>query len=975
MFHNLYDGFQTGMIDSNYNSNLAYRPQFLSNDYKHGRKVLANLEEELLHCDTFIISVAFITEGGIAPLLQTFRELERRGVQGKILTTDYLTFSEPKALKKLDAFSNIEIRMHVVNPDSKGFHTKGYVFYNQGILKTIIGSSNLTLSALTQNREWNVKFVSTEQGEVIQDILTEFYELWNQAACVSDLIETYEKMFQEHKSVLRRTTVPSIAQYQLKPNSMQLAFIHNLEQLRKQQAEKALLISATGTGKTYASAFALRNMNPPRALFLVHREQIAKQAIISYRHVFGDTKTFGLLSGNSKEMEADYLFSTMQMMAKPEIMSQFAVDEFPVIIIDEVHRAGAESYQRIMNYFKPRFWLGMTASPDRMDGYDIYGLFDHNIAYEIRLQQALEEDLLCPFHYFGISDLEIDGETFDDAAGLRNFNLLTSNQRVDYIIKQAAYFGHSGDRVKGLVFCSRKEEAKKLSEKFNARGFHTVALSGEDSQAYREEMIERLAADGGPDYLDYIFTVDIFNEGVDIPEVNQIIMLRPTESPVIFIQQLGRGLRKANQKEYVIILDFIGNYQNNFMIPIALSGDRSYNKDTIRKYIREGTRVIPGSSSIHFDEISRKRIYASIDRMTTTKRLLTEKYLILKNKLGRIPSLMDFYNNSEIDPLLFISYAGSYHGFLKKIYQAEKDYHVEFTLQQERILEFVSSVLANGKRPHELLMLQCILSKEKFNRDELDKLLEAYGIEGNTTALESAYRVLSGQFMNTQTEKEKYSIVELIKTDEIGTYIRAWKFYLSMQTKEFTEQMKDVVVLGLQRYRDIYMPNADESGLCLYQKYSRKDVCRLLNWQQDDSSTIYGYRIKYNTCPIFVTYEKKEDITSSTKYEDQFINNRVFSWMTRSRVSIESSEAQELIHFEENNLKLYLFIKKSDGEGSDFYYMGQVIPKTWRETTIQNDKGQNLPIMNFQLELQHAVREDIYDYISDGVCPGDETDR
>ncbi len=228
-------------------------------------------------------------------------------------------------------------------------------------------------------------------------------------------------------------------------------------------------------------------------------------------------------------------------------------------------------------------------------------MFDHNIAYEIRLQHALKEDLLCPFHYFGITDIEIDGETVDDKTDLRNFSYLVSDTRARYILEQANYFGHSGERVKGLIFCSGKKEAQELSTKFNEYGYYTTVLTG--------------------------VTIDIFNEG-DIPEINQVLMLRWTESPIVFVQQLGRGLRKAEGKEYVVIIDFIGNYTNNYMIPIALSGDRSYNKDSIRRYVSEGTRIIPGASTIHFDEISRKRIFQSIDsaRMCeATKRVRTVK--------------------------------------------------------------------------------------------------------------------------------------------------------------------------------------------------------------------------------------------------------------------------------------------------------------------------------------------------------------
>lgn len=702
-------------------------------------------------------------------------------------------------------------------------------------------------------------------------------------------------------------------------------------------------------------------MKAKKVLFLVHREQIAKQSIRSYKKVFGNSKTFGLLSGNSRDMNAEYLFSTIQMMSKPNIHEQFSVDDYDVIVIDEVHHAGAESYQRIMNYFKPKFWLGMTASPDT-NNYDIYSIFEHQIAYEIRLQEALEEDLLCPFHYFGITDLELNGEVFNDKSGIREFSNLVSDDRVKYIIEKAEYYGHGGERVKGLIFCSRKKEAKVLSAKFNINGYRTEVLTGEDSQERREYIIERLTDDIDiENQLDYIFTVDIFNEGVDVPEINQVIMLRPTESPVVFIQQLGRGLRKFEDKEYVVIIDFIGNYMNNFMIPIALSGDRTYSKDNIRKYVMEGSRVIPGSSTIHFDQISKKRIFSSIDKLSTTKRLLTEKYNVLKYKLGKIPSILDFYEYGEIDPMLFIKYSGSYHAFLQNV---DKEYSVEFKEEEIVILEFISKNLLNGKRPHELIILKFLLGQGEFNKKEVqDAIMDAYQINESSESFASAINVLYGKFINTKGEKKRYENLEIL-VEKGERYTRVMSFYQRIQHAEFYNQIKDLIDMGLRRYEDMYHEMEDDLGFALYQKYSRKDVCRILNWERDDSSTVYGYKIKDDTCPIFVTYEKKDDIASSTKYEDVFVNNEIFSWMTRSRVTIESKEAKRIINYKEDKLKLMLFIKKNDAEGTDFYYMGQMEPIHWNETFIENDKGKELPIMNFKMRLKQSVREDIYDYIT-----------
>lgn len=797
-YQNIQSGLSTAFLDKNISSNVLYRPQFISNDYKNGRKVLSTIEDELLHCDSFLISVAFITMGGITPLLQTLRTLEDKGIKGKILTTDYLAFSDPKALDKLATFSSIELKMYLV-PDSKnGFHTKGYIFQSNEIYKILIGSSNMTNTALTTNREWNTKIVSTKSGEFVSEMLDEFEELWNHPNTYSynEFIGAYRVHYEEYKKVKQKEEI-KLPSKQLIPNSMQQAFISSLRNIRNSNESKALLISATGTGKTYASAFALQDQNPKKALFLVHREQIAKQALQSYRNVFGNTKTFGLLSGNSKDINVDYLFATMQTMSKKDVYTSFAPDTFDTIIIDEAHRIGAKSYQEIMDYFKPKFWLGMSASPERTDDFDVYAAFDHNIAYEIRLQQALEENLLCPFHYFGITDFLTDGNEID----FTDFNYLTSSQRVDYIIEQTNYYGYSGERVKGLMFCSSKKEAAALSERLNLRGYRTLALSGEDSQEKREDAIDRLVSDTRSDYLQYILTVDIFNEGVDIPEINQVVLLRPTQSPIVFVQQLGRGLRKSQDKEYVVILDFIGNYKNNFMIPIALSGDRSYNKDNIRRYVLEGERIIPGSSTIHFDEISKKQIFASIDKLSGIKTFIKESYKNLKYKLNRTPLLMDFLSNHEVDPLVILKEYKTYYKLLESIDASS----IEKPLNDKEltVLEYYSSIIANSRRPIEAELLNQIINLytiEPF--DLLNQINSKYNTQFNMNHLNSALSNITGNFIKTSAEKDKYTLLNsvILHNDDKLSISNDFKNILTnTQFKEYIQDLIDVCIEKINR--------------------------------------------------------------------------------------------------------------------------------------------------------------------------------
>lgn len=960
-YQNIQSGLSTAFLDKNISSNVLYRPQFISNDYKNGRKVLSTIEDELLHCDSFLISVAFITMGGITPLLQTLRTLEDKGIKGKILTTDYLAFSDPKALDKLATFSNIELKMYLV-PDSKnGFHTKGYIFQSNEIYKILIGSSNMTNTALTTNREWNTKIVSTKSGEFVSEMLDEFEELWNHPNTYSynEFIGAYRVHYEEYKKVKQKEEI-KLPSKQLIPNSMQHAFISSLRNIRNSNESKALLISATGTGKTYASAFALQDQNPKKALFLVHREQIAKQALQSYRNVFGDTKTLGLLSGNSKDINVDYLFATMQTMSKKEVYSSFAPDTFDTIIIDEAHRIGAKSYQEIMDYFKPKFWLGMSASPERTDDFDVYAAFDHNIAYEIRLQQALEENLLCPFHYFGITDFLTDGNETD----FTDFNYLTSNQRVDYIIKQTNYYGYSGERVKGLMFCSSKKEAAVLSERLNLRGYRTLALSGEDSQEKREDAIDRLVSNTRSDYLQYILTVDIFNEGVDIPEINQVVLLRPTQSPIVFVQQLGRGLRKSQDKEYVVILDFIGNYKNNFMIPIALSGDRSYNKDNIRRYVLEGERIIPGSSTIHFDEISKKQIFASIDKLSGIKTFIKESYKNLKYKLNRTPLLMDFLSNHEVDPLVILKEYKTYYKLLESIDASS----IEKPLNDKEltVLEYYSSIIANSRRPIEAELLNQIINLytiEPF--DLLNQINSKYNTQFNMNHLNSALSNITGNFIKTSAEKDKYTLLNsvILHNDDKLSISNDFKNILT--NTQFKEYIQDLIDVCIEKNKSLRNKKKDTFGFIMYEKYSRRDVCQLLNHIKDDASTMYGMKqLNKNTC-IFVTYHKADGINGAEyldgkpNYSDSFMDSQTFMWNSKIGNGPESKYMKEFTSGETKRL----FVKKSDGEGTDFYYMGTFEIDNIKGTTKKNNKGVLQPICDVTLKMNESIREDIFDYL------------
>lgn len=992
IYENLRMGLETAYIDSRVSSNLAFKPQFVSNNYQEGKKVISSIEDELLSCDKFQISVAFITMSGITPLLQTLKELEEKNISGEILTTNYLSFSEPKALKKLHELKNIQLKMYDVDAADEGFHTKGYIFKNREIYRIIIGSSNITSSAFTSNKEWNTKVISTEQGEIAEQILAEFNQLWNSqyALDYEDFIENYAQQYEvvkHQRDVAKDGRITSLEKYKLQPNSMQVGFITNLKKILALGEERALLISATGTGKTYASAFAMRELGFKRVLFLVHRNQLAKQAKRSYEKVFNKQISMGIVGAGKHEYDADYVFATRDTLWREEHLHHYKPTDFDCIILDEAHHSAADTYQRIMNYFKPKLWLGMTATPDKRDdnieGRNIYEIFHYQIAYEIRLQQAMEENMLCPFHYFGISDLSMigDGKGRNKTITTQDFNLLISDERVKHIIEQANYFGYSGDRVKGLIFCSRIAESRELSDKFNkminpdtGKYYRTIALNGDADENERAEAFERLAmdeADATDDIqpLDYIFSVEILNEGVDIIEVNQVIMLRPTQSPIVFIQQLGRGLRKADGKEFVVILDFIGNYEKNFMIPIALSGDRTYNPDTIRKYVISGNSTIPGASTVHFDPIAKEKIFRSIDKIRGMKAIIKDSYTSLKNRLGRVPYLMDFYENGEIDPLVIIREFKTYQDFLVSV---EKECYREKISDQEKLtLEYLSKTILSGVRPYELEILKRLFKSDQISMSELaDELKQVYLHSFDEASLENAIQVLEGRFVSKEEEYQKYKKIDIIGDHDAKFIHRMGSYAKRLQHREFYKQMEDLIRVGLRRYQDKFDKNQTADGpFVLYEKYSRRDVSLLMNCGRDLSSIMYGMKRIGDDVFIFITYHKvgaeSEELQyaeGKPDYADAFADSMIFRWDSQIGKGPESSYMQDVMGAK----RKHLLVKKSDAETS-FYYMGTFDIISAVGDKKMDNRGNMKDITKVTMKMHRAVKDDLLKYLESNL--------
>lgn len=717
------------------------------------------------------------------------------------------------------------------------------------------------------------------------------------------------------------------------------------------------------------------------------------QAEASFKRVLGEAFHTAQLSGRCQDLSrvehAEIVFSTMNMMAKDDMRkANFSRDAFSVIILDECHRSGAESYQKIIDYFKPAFLLGMSASPDRTDGFNVYEFFDYNIACEIRLQTALENDLLCPFHYFGVQDLKVDGRQVD----VGDFSDLTSDERVKNIIDVAEYYGYSGDRVRGLVFCSCVDEAQKLSSMFNCidkkesgRKYRTLALSGGDNESLRQKAVEMLASESeNPDEtLDYIFTVDIFNEGVDIPEINQVIMLRPTKSAIIFVQQLGRGLRKAKGKEYVVVLDFIANYDNNYLIPVALSGDRTGNKDNIRRYLIEGNNVINGASTIYFDSVTRKRIFESIDKARiNTRKILLDSYRQFKEKLNGRPMLTDFDKYEEMDPLRILSYMDgvsefkkrkicSYHGFLVTLDGLEET----LSEQENHILEYVSQKFASGKRLNEIIMLEVLMSAE-MDEDVLarwkSEMINEHLLVGAYTE-KNIISLMNGQYYNCGSTPDRFSDCVFLE-EKNGRHVVSGSFLAACKNKDFCDCMNDLLRFSRARYDRSYR---HAHGQCKYgdvfmvgQKYTYEDVIRALDFESNSRiSTVFGYMYDERTksFPVFVNYDKDENVSESMNYKDRFLDQSTIITESKHPRNMNSSDVVTALNSIEMKVSMLLFVRKNKKDRSttpEFYYLGTMthVPGGYVKEVKKENPSDNTVEIEYRLET--PVEKNLYDYLT-----------
>ncbi|WEV51190.1 DEAD/DEAH box helicase [Lactobacillus sp. ESL0731] len=939
----LQDAILNGLYDATYPGHELLSPKLLQNTKND--KIWLTLRQELLTCRNFTWAVAFITQDMLVPFKVVMADLAVKGIKGTIITGDYLAFNNPQVFHELMKIPNLTVKIAAKN----GFHAKGYLLEHDNWQTIVIGSANFTRAALLSNYEWALKVSSREDAALAGQLASQLQQLQETSVPLTpQWLQAYEANWVKPVS----NSLPRVKQAALiTPNQMQTAALKELKALVDAGQKRGLVVSATGTGKTYLGAFAVKDFAPRKFLYVVHREQIAKKALESFYQVIGGERSnYGLLTGHKHQLGCQYLFATVQTLSQPELLASLEQDEFDYILIDEAHRAAAPSYQRVFDHFTPKFWLGMTATPERMDDQDVYQLFDYNLAYEIRLRDALEEKMLAPFHYVGVEDYEADGESIDETTNLRH---LVAPKRVDYVLKQIDYYGYCGNQARGLVFCSRQEEARELAQLFTAKGHAAIALTNEDSEARRAQVVKQLETG----QIEYIVTVDLFNEGIDIPSLNQIVMLRNTQSSIVFIQQLGRGLRKFPGKDYVTVIDFIGNYKNNYLIPIALNQDSSRSQDKARE---EST--LPGLidvSTINFSRIASEKILASLDQVKLDGlKELRQSYQDLQEKIGRPPLLFDFYQHGSTSPEVFANNHSLQHygQFLSKMGET-----VELNKYENAVLSFVTKELLNGKRPHELRLLQLLLAKGQVSQEEYEQALRRDHAYVDAAVLTSVEAILSLSFFDIKqgktTKKAQYGDQALIMRPNLLDYCLAPQLQQALEANmTFKKLFVDVVKTGLLLNQEY----DNQAQFTLYQQYDRKDVCRLLNWPKDVSAPMYGYRVDERETPIFITYKKDSAEKRNAVYHNTLEDGRSLRWYTRSPRHLDSDEVQRLLN--SSQMKLHLFVKKSDAIGKQFFYLGEAdIQKETVKEELLGPKKKAAVGMN--LLLKHPLEARMYELL------------
>ena len=869
---------------------------------------LDRIRTNLRQCDNFLFSVSFIKKAGLALLYKDIEAALARGARGKIITSTYQCFTDIDSLRSFmllaEKYSSFECHLdfecfHDDGYSTIGYHSKGYFFDFENEYELVVGSSNITRFALLKNVEWDLVIRDSKNNPVFGQMLQEFQDKWdNTYPLDNDLISEYVKKL--NYAVDRWDMDYDVVTATVKPNYMQRRALKELNRYRVMGARRALVVAAAGSGKSFLAAFDARNFNPKRLLYIVHEGSILQKSLETFQKVFGSSVTYGLFNKDHSDFDAQFLFAGNIKLSQS--LEMFHENDFDYICFDECHHTTADSYKAIMNYFKPEFMLGLTATPERMDNADVFSLFDANVPYELRLRDAIINELVVPFHYYGIRDSLVDYD-LSKTQERKLISQLASVEHCTFIREKIEELRPEG-KLKALAFCRNITHARMMAEELSEH-YHTAYLTGKNSVGERIRAYNDLQDDNKP--LEILCTVDILNEGVDIPGVNMVLFLRPTDSSTVFIQQLGRGLRKYENKQFVTVLDFIGNsYKRSVQIAFAL-GSLAENfvmeKKLLQSLVQDNFSALGLGQygvDIQFDKESQQEIIDIIEHENFNNKVYLEQdYFNFKKYINTEypPKHMDYLNNDYAPDLMRFIQAklngrkpGCYYSFLQGI--GEENIPL-FTEEQVSFLKYCSSLLPLV-RQHEYYVIKQLLQGEQ-SRESIAKNLSQNIAECKQNEIEHTLR---------------FMIKKGAMKEAAGVY------FLDVQTdNDFIEHLSDLLDYGLSQYEMNYK---NSETFLLWHNYRIDQV--QLKMLKDPDHNQKGTYFYGDEAIVFASLKKDASVEERLAYKDKFLSADIFQWECENNISAGDLEALRLCKY------VHLFVRKVSNENGiqlPFTYVGE----------------------------------------------------